>query len=79
MARGAGQRRWDRGPAGLDAGALPPFLTCRDSPATPVITVKLDLTTKVATMVKSLDLPEGLVASAEGNAQTTRKRDLLVG
>jgi hypothetical protein len=41
--------------------------------------VKLDLTTKVATMVKSLDLPEGLVASAEGNAQTTRKRDLLVG
>jgi hypothetical protein len=41
--------------------------------------VKLDLATRVATLVKSVDQPEGLVAQAEGNAQTTRNWDLFVG
>ncbi len=44
-----------------------------------VVTVKLDLTTRVATLVKSVDQPEGLVAPAFGNAQTTRDGDLFVG
>jgi hypothetical protein len=44
-----------------------------------VVTVKLDLTSKVATLVKSVDQPEGLVAPAEGDAQTTRNGDLFVG
>ena len=44
-----------------------------------VVTVQLDLATKVATLVKSVDQPEGLVATAEGNAQTTRNGDLFVG
>jgi hypothetical protein len=44
-----------------------------------VVTVKLDLTTRVATLVKSVDQPEGLVAPAEGSAQTTRNGDLFVG
>ncbi|HEX3425258.1 MAG TPA: arylsulfotransferase family protein [Acidimicrobiales bacterium] len=44
-----------------------------------VVTVKLDLTSKVATLVKSVDQPEGAVASAEGNAQTTGDGDLFVG
>jgi len=44
-----------------------------------VVTVKLDLTARVATLVKSVDQPEGLVAPAEGNAQTTRNGDLFVG
>jgi hypothetical protein len=42
------------------------------------VTVKLDLTTMVATLVKSEDQPEGLVAGAFGNAQTTRNGDLFV-
>jgi hypothetical protein len=43
------------------------------------VTVKLDLTTNVATLVKSVDQPEGLLAPAEGNAQTTPNGDLFVG
>ncbi len=43
-----------------------------------VVTVKLDLTTRVATLVKSINQPEGLVASAFGNAQTTRNSDVFV-
>ncbi len=43
------------------------------------MTVKLNLRTKVATLVKSVDQPDGLVAAAEGNAQTTRNGDLFVG
>ena len=48
-------------------------------PYSRVVTVKLDLATKVATLVKSVKQPEGLVAPAEGNAQTTRNGDLFVG
>jgi len=44
-----------------------------------VVTVKLDLATRVATLVRSVDQPEGLVAPAEGNAQTTPGGDLFVG
>ncbi len=41
--------------------------------------MKLDLAAKVATLVKSVEQPEGLVAGAEGNAQATRNGDLFVG
>jgi hypothetical protein len=44
-----------------------------------VVTVRLDLAAKVATLVSSVDQPEGKVASAEGNAQTTGNGDLFVG
>jgi Arylsulfotransferase (ASST) len=43
------------------------------------VTVRLDLQTHVATLVKSDNQPEGLVAGAMGNAQTTRNGDLFVG
>ena len=48
-------------------------------PHSRVVTVKLDLSTRVATLVKSVDQPEGRVAPASGNAQTTRNGDLFVG
>ncbi len=41
--------------------------------------MQVNLATKVATLVKSVDQPEGQVASAEGNAQTTTIGDLFVG
>jgi hypothetical protein len=44
-----------------------------------VVTVRLNLATKVATLVKSVRQPEGLLATEEGNAQTTRNGDLFVG
>jgi Arylsulfotransferase (ASST) len=44
-----------------------------------VVTVRLDLAAKVATLVKSVRQPEGLLATEEGNAQTTRNGDLFVG
>ncbi len=44
-----------------------------------VVTVKLDVAARVATLVKSVDQPEGRVAPAEGNAQTTGNGDLFVG
>jgi hypothetical protein len=43
------------------------------------VTVRLDLATRVATLVKSDSQPEGLVAGAMGNAQTTAGDDLFVG
>jgi len=48
-------------------------------PHSRVVTVKLDLTTRVATLVKSVVQPEGRVAQAEGNAQTTPNGDVFVG
>ena len=48
-------------------------------PHSRVVTVELDFATRVATLVRSVDQPEGLVAPAEGNAQTTRNGDLFVG
>lgn len=44
-----------------------------------VVTVRLDPATKVATLVRSVRQPEGLLATEEGNAQTTRNGDLFVG
>jgi hypothetical protein len=44
-----------------------------------VVTVKLDLPTKAATLVHSVNQLEGLVAPTEGNALTTRNGDLFVG
>jgi Arylsulfotransferase (ASST) len=44
-----------------------------------VVTVRLDLATRVATLVKSDDQPEGQVAQVMGNAQTTPGGDLFVG
>jgi hypothetical protein len=48
-------------------------------PYSRVVTVRLDLATKVATLVKSTRQPEGLLATEEGNAQTTGNGDLFVG
>jgi hypothetical protein len=48
-------------------------------PRSRVVTVQLDLATRVATLVKSVGQPEGLAAPAEGNAQTTPGGDLFVG
>ena len=48
-------------------------------PYSRVVTVRLNLTTKVATLVRSVKQPEGLLATEEGNAQTTRNGDLFVG
>ncbi len=44
-----------------------------------VVKVRLDLATRVATLVKSYDEPEGGVAQLMGNAQTTPDGDLFVG
>jgi len=44
-----------------------------------VVTVRLDLATRVATLVKSVDQPEGQVAQVMGNAQTTPGGGLFVG
>ena len=44
-----------------------------------VVVVRLNLTTRTATLVRSLSQPEGLLTGAEGNAQTTRNGDLFVG
>jgi hypothetical protein len=43
------------------------------------VTVRLDLQTRVATLIMSDDQPEGEAAGAMGNAQTTRNGDLFVG
>jgi hypothetical protein len=48
-------------------------------PYSRVVTVQLDLATKMATLVKSVKQPEGYLATEEGNAQTTRNGDLFVG
>ena len=44
-----------------------------------VVTIKVDQRTHVATLVKSVNQPEGLVAASQGNAQTTPAGDLVVG
>jgi hypothetical protein len=42
------------------------------------VTIRLDLQTHVATLIKSDNQPEGLVAGATGNAQTTRNGDMFI-
>jgi hypothetical protein len=44
-----------------------------------VATVRLNFRTKVATLLSSIDQPEGLVAASQGNAQTTGNGDIVVG
>jgi hypothetical protein len=48
-------------------------------PYSRAVTVKLNASTHVATLAASDDQPEGLSAASQGNAQTTRDGDLLVG
>ena len=43
------------------------------------VTVRLDLQTRVASLIESDNQPEGLIAAVMGNAQTTRNGDLFVG
>jgi hypothetical protein len=56
-----------------------------DSAGTPLlpysraVTVRLDFRTRVATLIRSVDQPEGLSAASQGNAETTRNGDLFVG
>jgi hypothetical protein len=42
------------------------------------VTISLDLATDTATLIKSVNQPEGLTAGATGNAQTTKNGDLFV-
>ena len=42
------------------------------------VTISLDLATGTATLIKSVNQPEGLTAGATGNAQTTKNGDLFV-
>jgi Arylsulfotransferase (ASST) len=42
------------------------------------VTIRLDLTTDTATLIKSVNQPEGLTAAATGSAQTTKNGDLFV-
>ena len=44
-----------------------------------VVTVRLDPHSHVATLIRSVDQPEGLVATSQGNGQTTVAGDLVVG
>jgi hypothetical protein len=48
-------------------------------PYSRVVTVALNFRTRVATLVRSVDQPEGLVAPSQGNGQTLPDRDLVVG
>ncbi len=48
-------------------------------PYTRAVTVQLDFSRATATLISSDDQPEELVASSQGNAQTTLGRDLFVG
>jgi hypothetical protein len=48
-------------------------------PYSRVVTVRLDLAAKVATLVSSVVQPEHLLVGAMGNAQTTSSGNLLVG
>jgi hypothetical protein len=42
------------------------------------VTIRLDLATGTATLIKSVNQPEGLTAGATGSAQTTKNGDLFV-
>jgi hypothetical protein len=48
-------------------------------PHSRVVTIRLDLATRVATLIRSVSQPLGLVSQAEGNAQTLPDGDLFVG
>ena len=42
------------------------------------VTISLDRATGTATLIKSVNQPEGLTAGATGSAQTTKNGDLFV-
>jgi hypothetical protein len=78
---------WQHDPEGLGNGLYTVFddesglgLTAQAPllPYSRAVTVHLDLQAHVATLVKSDDQPEGLVAAFGGNAQTTGNGDLFV-
>lgn len=48
-------------------------------PYSRAVTARIGLRAKTATLVASDNQPEGLSAASQGNAQTTRNGDLLVG
>ncbi|MDR2986112.1 MAG: arylsulfotransferase family protein [Nocardiopsaceae bacterium] len=43
------------------------------------VMIRVDLTARTATLIRSYDQPAGLLSRAQGNAQTTRNGDLFVG
>jgi arylsulfotransferase ASST len=47
-------------------------------PYSRAVTVRLDLATRVATLIRSVNQPERLLARAQGNAQITRNGDMFV-
>jgi outer membrane protein assembly factor BamB len=74
---------WQHDPEGLGHGIYTVFDDESNGlvtllPYSRADTIQLNLQTHVATLVKSVDQPEGLVAAATGNAQTTRNGDLFV-
>ena len=48
-------------------------------PTSRAVTVKLNEFNHTATLIKSDDQPDGLAAASQGNAQTTDRRNLVVG
>jgi len=74
---------WQHDPEALGHGVYTVFDD--ESAGTPeysvsrVVTVKLDPRTRTATLVSSINQPEGLVAASQGNAQTTPSGNLVVG
>ena len=74
---------WQHDPQSL-GGGLYTFFDNESSgtpeyPVSRVVTVKLDERDHTATLVRSVDQPEGLIAPSQGNAQTTAHDDLVVG
>ena len=74
---------WQHDPEALGHGEYTVFDD--ESAGTPeysdsrVVTVRLDQRTRTATLISSVNQPEGLVAASQGNAQTTPAGDLVVG
>jgi hypothetical protein len=74
---------WQHDPEALGSGLYTIFDD--ESAGTPeysvsrVVTLKLDQRTRTATLISSVDQPEGLVAASQGNGQTTPNGDLVVG
>jgi hypothetical protein len=48
-------------------------------PVSRAVTVQLNPWNRTATLIKSVDQPEGLIAPSQGNAQTTDQGNLVVG
>jgi hypothetical protein len=61
------------GAGNTGAGSTSEFANSR------AVRIKLDERNHTATLVQSYDQPEGLLASSQGNAQTTGGGNLLVG